>query len=103
MMDSKPSRVPLPDSRPMQEMAPGSPPTSLQSVISPVKILAICSTVRSVTLLWALTMTAMPSSAMTVSVRPSAFSSSFRLREARPMSAVPFFTASMPEPEPVGS
>ena len=34
--------VPLPDSRPMQEMAPGSPPTSLQSVILPVKMSAIC-------------------------------------------------------------
>ena len=42
VMDSKPSRVPLPDSRPMQEMAPGSPPTSLQSVILPVKMSAIC-------------------------------------------------------------
>ena len=42
VMDSKPSRVPLPDSRPMQEMTPGSPPTSLQSVILPVKMSAIC-------------------------------------------------------------
>ena len=30
--------VPLPASRPMQEMVPASPPTWLQSVISPVKI-----------------------------------------------------------------
>ena len=103
VMDSKPSRVPLPASRPMQEMVPASPPTSLQSVISPVKILPICSTVRFSTLLSVLTMTAMPSSATMVSVRPPAFSSSFRAREARPMSALPLLAASMPAPEPVGS
>ena len=54
-------------------------------------------------LLPALTMTAMPSRATTVSVRPPAFSSSLRAREARPMSALPLLAASMPAPEPVGS
>ncbi len=39
-------------------------------MISPVKILAICSTVRFSTLLPALTITAMPSRATMVSVRP---------------------------------
>ena len=37
------------------------------------------------------------------SVRPPAFSSSFRAREERPMSALPLLAASMPAPEPVGS
>ena len=87
----------------MQEMVPASPPTSLQSVISPVKILPICSTVRFSTLLPALTMTAMPSSATVVPVRPLAVSSSFNAREERPMSAEPLVAASMPAPEPVGS
>ena len=82
---------------------PASPPTSLQSVISPVKIWAICSTLRSSTLLPALTMTAIPSSATVVPVRPPAISSSFRAREERPMSAEPLEAASMPAPEPVGS
>ena len=99
-MDSKPSRVPEPDSRPMQAISLSAPPSSDQLVISPVKILAICSTVRSATALSLLTMTAMPSSATTVSMRPWLFSSSFRAREERPMSAVPFMAASMPAPEP---
>ena len=95
-MDWKPSRVPELASRPMQAISPASPPTSLQSVISPVKIWAICSTVRSATGLSALTITAMPSRATSVPTRPEAVSSSVRAREDRPMSAVPV-------PEPVGS
>ena len=36
VMDSKPSRVPEPDSRPMTAMAPAVPPRSDQSVTAPV-------------------------------------------------------------------
>ena len=36
VMDSKPSRVPLPASRPMRTISASSPPTSFQLVISPV-------------------------------------------------------------------
>ena len=102
-MDSNPSRVPELASRPMQAISPSAPPTSLQLVISPVKILAIWSTVRSATWLSALTITAMPSRAMVVPFRPEEVSSSFSAREDRPMSAVPLTTASMPAPEPVAS
>ena len=87
----------------MQAISPASPPTSLQSVILPVKIWAICSTVRSATGLFAFTITAMPSRATSVPTRPEATSSSVRAREDRPMSAVPLAAASMPVPEPVGS
>ena len=69
--DSKPSLVPEFASRPMQVISRSSPPTSFQLVILPVKISAICRTERSATLLSAFTMTAMPSSAMVVPVRPS--------------------------------
>ena len=103
VMDSNPSRVPELASRPMQAISPAAPPTSLQLVISPVKILAIWSTVRSATWLSALTITAMPSRAMVVPFRPEEVSSSFSAREDRPMSAVPLTTASMPAPEPVAS
>ena len=63
---------------------------------------AICSRVRSETGFSALTITAMPSRATMVSVKPPAFSSSVSAREARPMSQLPLDTASMPAPEPVG-
>ena len=49
VMDSKPSRVPDPASRPMQAISRSAPPTSFQLVISPLKMEAICSTVRSST------------------------------------------------------
>ena len=101
-MDSKPSRVPEPASRPMQAISP-LPPNSDQSVISPVKMAAICSTVRSSTGQFSLTMMAMPSKATVVATRPFSTSASFRAREARPMSAVPLAAASMPVPEPVAS
>ena len=99
--DSKPSLVPEPDSRPMQDISRSSPPTSFQLVISPVKMPAICSTVRSSTLLSLLTMMAIPSSATVVAVSPDSLSLSFL--DESPISVLPFLTASMPVPEPVGS
>ena len=102
VMDSKPSRVPEPASRPMQAMSP-FPPKSSQEVTLPVKMSAICSTVKSSTGHSALTMMAMPSRATVVAIRPFSVSTSFRTREARPMSQVPLATASMPVPEPVAS
>ena len=103
VMDSKPSRVPELASRPMQAISASAPPTSFQLVIWPEKIWPICSTERSETWLSALTITAMPSRATVVPVRPALVSSSFRAREERPMSVVPLVTASMPAPEPVAS
>ncbi len=85
----------------MQEIARSSPPTSFQLVISPVKMPAICSTVRSSTLLSLLTMMAIPSSATVVAVSPDSLSLSFL--DESPISVLPFLTASMPVPEPVGS
>ncbi len=99
--DSKPSRVPLPDSRPTQEIARSSPPSSLQFLISPLKMDAICSMVRSSTGQSLFTMIAMPSSATTVPVRPVSLVLS--AREARPISQLPVRADSMPVPEPVGS
>ena len=69
VMDSKPSRVPDPASRPMQAISRSAPPTSFQLVISPLKMEAICSTVRSSTPQLALTTMAMPSRATVVAVR----------------------------------
>ena len=99
---SKAPRVPEPASRPMKAISASAPPTWDQLVISPLAIWAICSTVRSSTVLAGFTTMAMPSLATTVSVR-EAFSSSFRPREDRPMSAEPLEAASIPVPEPVGS
>ena len=98
---SKPSRVPLPDSRPMQEISRSAPPTSDQLVMAPVKISVIWATLKSSTPQFALTMMAIPSRATMVSVRP--VSSAFRALEERPMSQLPFFALSIPVPEPVGS
>ena len=100
-ISSNAPRVPEPASRPNTAMAPSGPPTSLQLVISPVKIWAICSVVRSVTVFSGLMTTATPSRAMTFSTAPSAFSSSERARLARPRSQVPPRTPSMPAPEPL--
>ena len=101
VMDSKPSRVPEPASRPMKTTWPSVPPTSAQLVISPVASWAICSTLRSATGLLGLTMMAMPSLATVMALTP--VSSSFRSREARPMSQVPSWAPVTPalEPEPV--
>ena len=74
-------------SRPMKTTWPSVPPTSAQLVISPVASWAICSTLRSATGLLGLTMMAMPSLATVMALTP--VSSSFRSREARPMSQVP--------------
>lgn len=65
------------------------------------KMPAICSTVRSSTLLSLLTMMAIPSSATVVAVSPDSLSLSFL--DESPISVLPFLTASMPVPEPVGS
>ena len=99
-ISSKALRVPEAESRPNTAISASSPPTSLQLVISPVKILAICSVVSSVTGLAGLTTTATPSLAMTFSTAPSAFSSSVRARLERPRSQLPASTPLMPEPEP---
>lgn len=100
--DSKPSLVPLPASRPIRTISLSFPPSSFQLVISPVYILAICSTVRSDTAFEGFTIIAIPSRAMVVSLSPFAFSSSLSARLESPMSQRPSSTAVMPEPEPVG-
>ena len=101
-MDSNPSLVPLPASRPITTISASAPPRSFQLVISPVYIFAMFSTERSLTAFAGLTITAIPSSATIVSVRPFAFSSSLSALDESPMSQRPSATAVMPEPEPVG-
>ena len=86
-MDSKPSRVPEPASRPMNTTSASLPPTSDQLAVAPVARAAICSMLRSETGFSGLTMMAMPSLATVIWLTP--VSSSFRSREARPMSQVP--------------
>ena len=66
-------------------------------------MLVNCSLVRSATSLAGSTHTAIPSIATTFSTTPAAFSSSFKLLEELPISAVPLVTASMPAPDPTNS
>ena len=63
---------------------------------SPVKMLRTCSTLRSETGLALFTITAIPSMAITVGVKPPSSSLSFRAREAMPMSQVPSMAMFMP-------
>ena len=62
-----------------------------------------CSLVRSATSLAGSTHTAIPSIATMFSATPAAFSSSFKLLEELPISAVPLVTASIPAPDPTNS
>ena len=102
-ISSKALRVPEAASRPNTAISASLPPSSDQLVISPVKILAICSLVSSATGFSGFTTTATPSLAMTFATAPSPSSSSESSRLERPRSQLPARTPSMPalEPEPV--
>ena len=72
---------------------------SAQLRTSPVKICLICSIVRLSTEFAVLTMTAMPSCAMTIGTSPFSISLSFTSREAIPRSIVPVPTSRIPPEE----
>ena len=100
---SKVARVPLPASRWITWMAPAVPPTSSQSVISPMKMPLSCSRVRSSTSTSAWTIGPMPTMATWWSTRPASWSSSSfasAKTSERPIWTEPSAIWERPWPEP---
>ena len=93
MIDSKPSLVPDPASRPITTIWLSAPPNSFQLEILPVKISDKSLKESSEMLLLGFTTIAIPSIARTVPFKPLAISLSFNALEERPISQRPSLTA----------